>query len=172
MKKLNTLSIKSTMKKLNRSNVLFMVCLCFLTACGYSIDQTRLFVAVSNEKAEEVRELVKSDNVDINSQNNGLGTFLTMAAYMGNVEIIEILLDNGARINQTSFNGLTPLMNAVISRNPAAVKLLVERGADISLETRRKEGGVTAKSLAEVIGNHEIIDILESAAKAEKQESR
>ena len=186
MKRLSKLLMKSALKKLKKSNILFMVCLCFLIAWMFLNsrgvfgipsffygDQARLYVAVSYfNRVKEVKRLVKSKNVDINSQNNGLETFLGKAARISNVEAIEVLLDHGARINQRDAEGYTPLMVAVIHKNPAAVKLLVERGADINLGLKSLGRNVTALDLAKVeYGYREIISILEAAAEAKKRET-
>ena len=170
------LCLKETMKTLNSLNVLLIVCLCFLTACEnhggyrYSRDQMSLMKAISGGRVKEVKRLVKSDNVNINLGDNGFGTLLKRAADRGNVEIIEILLDHGARINQRDAKCFTPLMNAVRAERPAAVKILLKRGADISLEVKMETENLTALDLAKLTSNQEIIDILESAAKAKKQE--
>lgn len=162
------------MKKLKKSNILLMICFCLLTGCGgparFYGDQARLYGAVYDGRVNEVKELVKSNNVDINSQNNGLGTFLTLAA-TSNAEIIEILLDHGAQINQRDPRGFTPLMNAVMFGHPATVKTLIKRGADIKLEAKWKGRILTALSLAELYDHQEIIDILESTDKDKKRES-
>lgn len=188
MKRLSKLLMKSALKKLKKSNILFMVCLCFLIAWMFLNsrgvfgipsffygDQARLYVAVAGfNRVKEVKRLVKSKNVDINSQNNGIGTFLEYAVIdIDEVEDIEVLLDHGARINQRDANGFTPLMAAVFYKNPAAVKLLVERGADINLGLKSGGRNVTALDLAkrEIYGYQEIISILEAAAEAKKRET-
>ena len=137
-------------------------------------DQARLYLAVADfNRVSEVKELVKSKNVDINSQNNGLGTSLGKATVISNVGIIKILLGHGARINQRDTNGFTPLMVGVCYTNLAMVKLLVERGADINLE--RESGGRNVAALdsakREIYGYREIISILEAAAEAKKREA-
>ena len=44
-----------------------------------------------------------------------------------------MLLDTGGNVNaKESWGGTTPLMSAVAERHPAAVKMLIERGADVS----------------------------------------
>ena len=51
------------------------------------------------------------------------------------VKTVEFLLDNGAYINTVDQDGITPLLNAVIEERYYNVKLLVERGANISIQT-------------------------------------
>jgi ankyrin repeat protein len=78
--------------------------------------------------------------------NGGGGlTALVFAAREGDLESARALLDAGARINQTTEYGWTPLLTAVNNRNYALAALLVERGADVNLANR---GGWTPLYLA------------------------
>ena len=69
--------------------------------------------------------------------------YLNIASYLGFADIVEVLLDRGANINQTCGEGLwlgdpmdnsgwTPLVTAIYWRRVDVVKLLLDRGADIS----------------------------------------
>ncbi len=51
-------------------------------------------------------------------------------------DIIRLLLAFGADPNQRGINDYTPLHMAVAERNPAAVRLLLDGGADPELRTR------------------------------------
>ena len=55
------------------------------------------------------------------------------------VAVLTRLLDAGADPNQRGINDWTALHMAVVERNPAAVRLLLERGADATLRTRIDE---------------------------------
>ena len=57
-------------------------------------------------------------------------TPLHYAATKGHTDIMTLLLDNYAYIDASSPNGSTPLMMAAMYGTPAAVKLLLEAGAD------------------------------------------
>ena len=50
---------------------------------------------------------------------------------------LEKALAAGADIHATDKNGVTPLHNAVRFRSPAAVKVLIEHGADVNQACRR-----------------------------------
>ncbi len=59
---------------------------------------------------------------------------LIQAARMGSLDTIRRLLDAGADVNSPGPTGddwdATPLQHAILARQPAAVRLLLERGAD------------------------------------------
>ena len=61
-------------------------------------------------------------------------TALIWAARSGSVEAINVLLDSGADVNLPGSTGdnwdATPLQHAILERQPAAVRLLLDRGAD------------------------------------------
>jgi ankyrin repeat protein len=59
---------------------------------------------------------------------------ITIAAYTGQVDVAKLLLDHGASANAASSRRATPLMFAVgaPNPNPAMVRLLIDRGADLA----------------------------------------
>jgi ankyrin repeat protein len=56
---------------------------------------------------------------------------LYFAAGQGDVEVVRLLLDHGADINETNANQTTALHQATLNGRAAVVKLLIERGAKI-----------------------------------------
>ncbi len=75
----------------------------------------------------------------------GALTALIFAAREGDIESASALIDGGARINQTTQYGWTPLLTAVNNRNYALAKMLIDRGADANLAN---QGGWTPLYLA------------------------
>src|SRR5690242_4893994 len=59
---------------------------------------------------------------------------LIQAARTGSLDTIERLLDSGADVNEAGPTGddwdATPLQHAILARQPRAVRLLLDRGAD------------------------------------------
>jgi ankyrin repeat protein len=72
-------------------------------------------------------------------------TPLHYAATSGHIPMIRLMLENSAYIDAEAPNGNTPLMMAVQFATPAAVKLLLEEGADPNVKNRH---GQTARDLA------------------------
>ena len=72
-------------------------------------------------------------------------TALVFAAREGDVESAKALLDGGAKVNQATEYGWTPLLTAVNNRNYALATLLIERGADVNMPNK---GGWTPLYIA------------------------
>ncbi|NVZ50063.1 ankyrin repeat domain-containing protein [Pseudomonas sp. B6002] len=73
---------------------------------------------------------------DVDRRNAKGWSALIIAAYSGNSEAVELLLDNGASVSVTGYNGTTPLMYAFSSyersNDSRAFYAILERGADPS----------------------------------------
>jgi ankyrin repeat protein len=57
---------------------------------------------------------------------------LMYAARDGYTEAAEILLANGAAVNQADANGITPMLLATLNNQPALAEYLIRRGADVN----------------------------------------
>jgi uncharacterized protein len=104
-------------------------------------DESPLMMAALRGRTEIVRKLVARD-ADVNKTG---WTPLHYAATSAHLDIIELLLEHHAYIDAESPNGTTPLMMAAMYGTPAAVKLLLESGADPTL---RNQLGLTALDFA------------------------
>jgi ankyrin repeat protein len=67
------------------------------------------------------------------------------AAASGNVEMVRLLIEKGARVNVVQEGGFTPLHEAAAQDNRAMAELLIKAGADL---TARTTNGETAADLA------------------------
>lgn len=82
---------------------------------------------------------------------------LHYAATHGHLNVMNLLLDNHAYIDAASPNGTTPLMMAAHYGTPAAVKLLLEAGADPLLKNEQGLSAIDFAQKAERPDSAEII---------------
>ncbi|MEL7121792.1 MAG: alpha/beta fold hydrolase [Bacteroidota bacterium] len=82
---------------------------------------------------------------------------LNWAAQRGQVEIIKLLLENGADINASNKTGFTPIHHAVEACRLESFKLLKEKGADLSITTKN---GVKPITTAKRRGCEELVDLI------------
>ena len=61
---------------------------------------------------------------------------LILAAGRGHIEIVKLLLENGADVNSRTKDGDTALIVASKAGHTNVVKLLLERGADVNAKNR------------------------------------
>ena len=116
--------------------------------------------------AQIARKLLEKRKIDPN-QTGGFGfTPLMRAAYVGNLDLVNLLLEFDAKPNLKNVHGETALMLAAINNSIDAVKLLLEHGANPNLHGPNE---YTAADLAHQEGNEEIVKILEQAMKQYKE---
>jgi len=105
-------------------------------------DESPLMIAAFKGYKDLVRKLIARD-ADVNKTG---WTPLHYAATGGHVEIILMLLDENAYIDAESPNKSTPLMMAAMYGSTAAVRALLDAGADPTL---RNELGLSAVDFAQ-----------------------
>lgn len=104
-------------------------------------DESPLMIAALKGDTEQVRKLIARD-ADVNKPG---WTPLHYAATGGHLDIIALLLDESAYIDAESPNKTTPLMMAAMYGSTAAVRALLEAGADPTL---RNQLGLSAVDFA------------------------
>ena len=87
-----------------------------------------------------------------------LNVALLRAASSGDVVLAESLINEGVNPNTTNIDGVTPLMIAAGTGQTAVVDLLLKKGAQPELQTRRD--GVTALMFAADGGHRAVIESL------------
>jgi uncharacterized protein len=95
-------------------------------------DESPLMIAALKGRLDFVKRLL-ARGADVNKTG---WTPLHYAASGGHREIMQLLLDQHAYIDAESPNGTTPLMMAAGYSSDAAVKLLLDAGADPSLKNQ------------------------------------
>jgi len=97
--------------------------------------ETPLAQAAARNDVAALRHLL--DQGHIADEGGDSWTPLIWAARSGSIDAINVLLDSGADVNLPGPTGdnwdATPLQHAILERQPAAVRLLLDRGADLSL---------------------------------------
>ncbi len=124
-------------------------------------DESPLMMAALKGQLELVKRLVDR-GADVNKTG---WTPLHYAATGGHLEIMSLLLDRYAYIDAESPNGTTPLMMAAQYGSAAAVKLLLEAGADSTL---RNQLGLNAIDFANKANRQESAELIAAARRGQQ----
>ncbi len=142
----------------------------------YGPPDERLLRSIPACDGEMARTAIeKGANVNITTGVDALITnapVLFIAARKGCLEIMKLLLSNGADVNMTVngklYTGWTALMAAAEQGNTALIRLLLEHGADPSRSIPEGDKqGWTALTIAESEGHTEIVHIVTEATAEE-----
>jgi len=116
-----------------------------------------IFEASVLGKLDRVKNLTKQDQTLVNSFSPDGFTPLALAAYLGQKEVTEHLISEGANINAVANNptGFTALTGAVANNHTEISKLLVKRGANVN---HRYEEGASPLMEAAANGNLELVN--------------
>jgi ankyrin repeat protein len=128
-------------------------------------DESPLMMAALKGHKELVRQLIARD-ADVNKPG---WAPLHYAATAGQLEIMQILLDEYAFIDAESPNRTTPLMMAAQYGSTDAVKLLLEAGADPMM---RNELGLTAIQFAERGKRRDAAEAIAAAIRARQPKGK
>ena len=123
-----------------------------------SVDESPLMMAALKGHLTQVRRLLARD-ADVNKPG---WTPLHYAATGGHVEVIRELLNAHAYIDAESPNRTTPLMMAARYGSAAAVRALLESGADPTL---RNDQGLTAVDFAFRASRQDMAALIAAAAR-------
>lgn len=113
------------------------------------------------EQYEKICQIMK-ETPDINRQDKDGKTYLMVAVSNYKVDIVELLLKNGANPNQGDKNNVRPLAMALIKRvsdRRKIVELLLEYGADPSLSSK---SGQSPMDIAKLIKDEEMQQLLQN----------
>ena len=97
---------------------------------------------------------------DLNISEKNKGESLVIAASLGHMEMVQMLLKNRANVNYKNKKGKTALMCAASNGHSKIAQELIDHGADP--DTKDNEG-LTAVTIAKQKGKTKIIEILEQA---------
>jgi uncharacterized protein len=101
---------------------------------GLNVSPLRL--ALDQDRMDVVRLLLASGASPVGDED---ATMLHHAVQKQNVELIGLLLDKGADINEPDIFGRTPIHDAVTQNRMMLCRFLIENGADINTVSRNHE---------------------------------
>ena len=101
-------------------------------------------------------QIIINQNINLESNGNGL-TPLLFATKMNKIEIMKILLSNGANVNAKTKEGYYPLLFAIERSNLNSIKLLVQYDGNIEIKTNQ---GITPLFAAIARCNIDIVKYL------------
>lgn len=99
---------------------------------GFS-QRPALHLAAENNNPAVARLLLSEYKQDVHKTDNDGTTALHVAAAVGTVKTVGVLIDNGARLNDRDKLGRTPLHVATMNGRKEVLDVLLRRGADSSL---------------------------------------
>ena len=94
-------------------------------------NSTLLHKTVMSNLLNIMKILLEEGVDDINAKDNAGYTPLHLAIVHDNYDILQILIENGANINEKYFND-TPILLAIKKNKPNIIKLLIEKGANLN----------------------------------------
>jgi uncharacterized protein len=92
-----------------------------------------IFALAMSGKAKELENLISKDKKDINKKEDLGYSPLAMSVARGYIDVVKILLENGADVNSQDDKGNTPLHYVGDNNYFEIAELLLKHGANISL---------------------------------------
>ena len=118
-----------------------------------------VFEASALGDVERIKKIVSHDPTSVSLYSPDGFTALALAAYLGQKESVEYLIEKGADLNAAAKNetGYTALTGAVSQNHNEIVRVLVRKGAQVN---HGYEGGFTPLMHAAYAGNVELVSFL------------
>lgn len=104
-------------------------------------------IAIERDDMDELKRLINKHARRINDRRRATGsTLLIDAAFRGNLEIVKLLLNKGAKVDTTNRDGNTPLIVAAFMCRTEVVKHLLKNGASLTHKNNRGESAIDVVS--------------------------
>ncbi|MGH1440308.1 MAG: ankyrin repeat domain-containing protein [Cellvibrionaceae bacterium] len=113
------------------------------------------FFDIEKGSISKVSAKIKTNNTNLEQRNHLGDTAVIVAARNGQLEILRLLVENGANINALDSKKRDVLNIAISTRNPALAQLALQLGADPTMVTSVYDGGAiiygSAKGAVEIV---------------------
>jgi len=124
---------------------------------GVPVNDKSLGDCVNEGQIKEVSLFMEAGFSPDTKDKNGV-PLICLAARNGNLEILQLLLSSGAQVNQLAEDrGSTAIFDAALGKYKDLVKVLVEAGADVNVQSKDNQ---TALIVAAGAGDDEIVEML------------
>ena len=114
-----------------------------------------LHTAIQKGDVARVKTLISNNKELIHTKSDKGQTPLHLAVQNGKLEIVELLLSQGADINAKDSEGNTPLITALALRKADTAKYLLSKGADVRIKNAQDEPAII---VALMHGMNELIE--------------
>ena len=119
--------------------------------------ELRDVICIKGGDINEVKELIDM-GADVNLNISSGKNVLSEASRMGYIEVVELLIENDADVNQKNdVDGSSPLGLACLNNYEDIAKLLISKKADVNHKDRE---GYTPLMWASYHGNKELVELL------------
>ncbi len=125
--------------------------------------RTELTYYIINKNTTRAINMIKNADIDFNESDIGGYTYLHFAAQNEQPEIVKALLEKGAKVDQITRNGGTPLWIAVseakchpIEHTTEVIRILLDAGAD----PNEVVNGIPLKKMAYDINIPQVIKLI------------
>lgn len=106
-------------------------------------NMTAFFVACGENSYESAKYLLsKGANVNFQVKKAGNQTPIRFASKTGSIKLVQLLLDNGALLEDCPDDCITPLIQAARSNHLELVKFYIGKGAKVNHQARDKETAI------------------------------
>jgi ankyrin repeat protein len=123
----------------------------------YAQLQSMALKFAKNGNIDELSKMINS-GLNVNTCDHKGNTLLMLASYNNQLEVVQFLIYNNAKVDKKNDKGQTPLSGVCFKGYFEMVKLLVEKG---SANINESNGmGTTALTFASIFGHQDIFDYL------------
>jgi len=101
-------------------------------ASGNSLEKKKFFEAVMGDDVPTLKAMLQKDKSLLSIRNTKKGTPLHVATKLGKLDVVKLLITNGADVNALNYKDRTPLHVAATHNQPLIAEYLVGHGADLN----------------------------------------